>query len=152
MTDLVHLTPLDPRYPSRLRRLEGAPASLTVRGGSTEAALVVAIIGSRSPTLPAARLARDLARDLAAIDAVVVSGGALGIDGAAHRGTMRAGGRTWAVAPTGHALCFPPEHEELFAKIAEGPGAMIWPFPPGYSHTSAFLTRNRILVALSDAV
>ena len=152
MTDRVHLTPLDPRYPSRLRGLEGAPASLTVKGGSTEAALTVAVIGSRAPTLAAAHFARDLARALAAVDAVVVSGGAFGIDGAAHRGALQGHGRTWAVAPTGHELCFPAEHEGLFANIARGPGAMIWPFAPGYSHRSAFLTRNRILVALSDVV
>lgn len=153
MTDLVHLTPLDPRYPSRLRGLEGAPASLTVKGGSTEAGLVVAVVGSRSTTLPAARFARDLARALVAVDAVVASGGALGIDGAAHRGALQGQGRTWVVAPTGHGVCFPAEHEGLFANVARGPGAMIWPFAPGHAaHQSAFLTRNRILVAVSDAV
>jgi DNA processing protein len=152
MTDLVHLTPLDPRYPSRLRGLEGAPASLTVKGGSTEAPLVVAIVGSRAATLSAARFARHLARDLAKAGAVVVSGGAFGIDVAAHRGAMKAGGRTWAVAPTGHKLCFPAEHDGLFEEIGEGPGAMLWPFAPEYAHRTSFLARNRVLVALADAV
>jgi DNA processing protein len=152
MTDLVHLTPLDPRYPSRLRGLERAPASMTVKGGSTEAALAVAIVGSRAPTLGAARYARELGGTLAKAGAVVVSGGAFGIDSAAHRGALNANGRTWAVAPTGHKLCFPAEHEGLFAEIGRGPGAMIWPFAPGYSHRTSFLARNRVLVALADAV
>jgi DNA processing protein len=152
MTDVVHLTPLDSRYPSRLRGLEGAPTSLSVKGGPTEADVVVAIVGSRAPTRDARHFAHALARELAQSGVVVVSGGAVGIDAAAHRGALAAHGRTWAVAPTGHELCFPGEHERLFGKIARGPGAMLWPFAPRYAHRSAFLTRNRVLVALSDAV
>ena len=152
MSDRVHLTPLDPRYPSRLRPFEVAPVSMTVQGGSTEAFLAVAVVGSRRPTRGAFRYARRLAEDLAAAGVVVVSGGAIGIDGAAHRGALSAGGRTWAVAPTGHERCFPTSHAALFAEIARGPGAMIWPFPPRYRSRSAFHTRNRVLVALSDSV
>jgi DNA processing protein len=152
MTDRVHLTPLDPRYPSRLRPLEVAPVSMTVQGGSTEAFLAVAVVGSRYPTRGALRYARRLAEELAAVGIVVVSGGAVGVDGAAHRGAIAARGRTWAVAPTGHERCYPANHAGLFAEIARGPGAMIWPFPPRYRCRSAFHTRNRVLVALSDAV
>jgi DNA processing protein len=152
MTDRVHLTPLDPRYPSRLRPFEVAPVSMTVQGGSTEAFLAVAVVGSRHATRGALRYAHRLARELAAAGVVVVSGGAVGIDGAAHQGALAAGGRTWAVAPTGHELCFPAGHAGLFAEIARGPGAMIWPFPPRYRCRSAFHARNRVLVALSDSV
>jgi DNA processing protein len=152
MTERVHLTPLDPRYPSRLRAFEVAPVSMTVQGGSTEAFLAVAVVGSRRPTRGARRYAHHLAENLAAAGVVVVSGGALGIDGAAHHGALAAGGRTWAVAPTGHERCFPPDHAGLFAEIARGPGAMIWPFPPRFFHRSSFHTRNRVLVALSDSV
>ena len=148
----VHLTPLDPRYPSRLRRLADAPASLTTRGGSLEAQRVVAIVGSRKATDDAARFARELAGTLVRLGVVVVSGGALGIDAAAHRGALDAGGRTWAVAGTGHGHVFPEEHGDLFQEIAAGPGAMIWPFAPDYRHRSAFLARNRVLVALADSV
>src|ERR1019366_5491486 len=45
-----------------------------------------------------------------------------------------------------------PDHESLFDRIGQGPGAMVWPFPPAFRHRSGFLARNRILVALSDAV
>jgi len=149
---LVQLTPLDPDYPSRLRYLESPPASLATSGGSLEAKHAVAVVGSRA-AVPAARdFATALARALVAAEAVVVSGGAEGIDAAAHRGALEAGGRTWAVAPTGHGECFPPGHASLFEAIANGPGAMLWPFADGYHHRSAFLARNRVLVALSDAV
>jgi DNA processing protein len=152
VTSPVHLTELDPRYPSRLRGLHEAPASLTTAGGSLEAERVVAIVGSRQATPAASEFARDLASTLARLGVVVVSGGALGIDAAAHEGTLAAGGRTWAVAGTGHGAVFPEQHAGLFEEIARGPGAMIWPFAPDYRHRSAFLARNRVLVALADAV
>jgi DNA processing protein len=112
----------------------------------------VAIVGSRDATPAAAAFARDLAGRLARMDVVVVSGGAVGIDAAAHQGALAAGGRTWAVAPTGYGAVFPEQHASLFDTIARGPGAMVWPFAPDYRHRSAFLARNRVLVALADAV
>jgi DNA processing protein len=148
----VQLTPLDPAYPSRLRGVPEAPASLTTCGGSLEAERVVAIVGSRQATPAAADFARDLAATLADRGIVVVSGGALGIDGAAHRGALSAGGRTWVVAPTGFGAVFPEAHARLFEEVARGPGAMVWPFAPDYRHRTAFLARNRVLVALADAV
>jgi DNA processing protein len=152
MAPLVHLTPLDARYPSRLRDLDRPPASITVSGGPIEAARAVAIVGSRAATPGAWRFAYKLAAALAAADVVVVSGGALGVDEAAHRGALSIGGRTWAVAGTGHARCFPAENRPLFKAIAEGPGAMIWPFGPRYASRSGFVVRNRYLVAMADAV
>jgi len=149
---LVHLTPLDPRYPLRLRSLPDPPASITVSGGAIDSPRAVAVVGSRDAVPDALRFARDLAGALARAGAVVVSGGAEGIDRAAHEGALRAGGRTWAVAGTGHEHCFPAAHAALFAAIGQGPGAMVWPFAPGYQHRSGFLLRNRVLVALSDAV
>ncbi|HZU84395.1 MAG TPA: DNA-processing protein DprA [Polyangiaceae bacterium] len=147
---LVHLTPLDPDYPSRLRGLPFAPASLTTRGGSLEADRVVAVIGSRDASRSGVVFARALARALVRVGVVVASGGALGIDAAAHKGALAAGGRTWAVAGTGCDRCYPPEHAALFERIARGPGAMLWPFPR--ERHRAFIARNRLLVALSDAV
>jgi DNA processing protein len=112
----------------------------------------VAIVGAREATPEAAQFAHDVAAALAAADVVVISGGAIGIDAAAHRGALSVKGRTWAVAGTGHNRCFPAEHEELFETIAKGPGAMIWPFDPDFSARGGFTTRNRYLVALADAV
>ena len=113
---------------------------------------MVAIVGSREATDAAKRYATELAGCLANRGAVVVSGGAFGIDAAAHRGALGASGRTWVVAPTGHLRCFPVQHEGLFQGIARGPGAMIWPFAPRFVHRPCFQGRNRVLVALADAV
>jgi DNA processing protein len=152
VTGLVHLTPLDPRYPPRLRSLPDPPGSITVSGGALDSSRAVAIVGSRQAVPGALRFARDLARELTKAGVVVVSGGAEGVDRAAHEGALGTGGRTWAIAGTGHERCFPPGHAGLFAVIGRGPGAMVWPFAPGYQRRSGFLLRNRVLVALSDAV
>jgi DNA processing protein len=112
----------------------------------------VAIIGARHADPAAAKFSHELAQSIARAGAVVVSGGALGIDAAAHRGALEANGRTWVVAGTGHAHCYPPEHDRLFETIARGPGAMVWPFGANHRHRSAFRIRNRVLAALADAV
>ncbi len=125
---------------------------MTLSGGPAEAPCTVAVVGSRRATRDAITFARHLSGCLAKAGAVVVSGGALGIDGAAHQGALDAHGRTWAVAATGHEQCRPAAHASLFDSIARGPGTMIWPFAPSYAHRSGFLARNRVLVALSDAV
>jgi DNA processing protein len=148
----VLLTPLDPRYPSRLRALAKPPASLIVQGGSLEAERIVAVVGARAAGSAPCDFARDLAKELARRGVVVVSGGALGIDGAAHQATLDAKGRTWVVAGTDPAHCFPPEHARLFARVARGPGAMIWPFEREVRRGIGFPHRNRILIALADAV
>jgi DNA processing protein len=148
----VHATPLDPRYPSRLRFAATPPASITFRGGALEAEHVVAIVGSRDAHGDALDFAARLAGELAQAGVVIASGGAVGIDRAAHEGALAAGGRTWVVAPTGHLHCYPPVHADLFDTIARGPGAVLWPFSPGAHFRSAFVVRNRVLVTLSDAV
>jgi DNA processing protein len=114
---------------------------------------VVAIVGSRAATADAAGFATTLASKLARLGAVVVSGGALGIDGAAHRGALAAGGRTWVVAGTGCNHVFPTDHAALFAEVARSAGAMVWPFGDEVGPmTFTFLARNHVLVALADAV
>ena len=149
---LVHATPLDPRYPSRLRFAPKAPPTITFRGGSLEAERVVAIVGSRASHPDARSNAHRLASELAELGVVIASGGAVGVDRAAHEGALAAGGRTWVVAPTGHLRCYPREHAEFFEQIGQGPGAILWPFPPDTQLPSGFFLRNRVLVTLSDAV
>lgn len=148
----VHVLALDPGYPARLRELAEPPASITIEGGPLVAARAVAVVGSREATCDALAFARDLGGTLARAGAVVVSGGAAGVDAAAHEGALHASGRTWAVAGTGRNHCFPSFHAALFERIASGPGAMIWPFAPDFRHRTGFLLRNRVLVALADAV
>jgi DNA processing protein len=141
---LVHLTPLDPRYPSRLRQIVHPPASLTASGGSLEAERTVAIVGSRSATPGAARFAAELAAILASAGVVVVSGGAVGVDASAHRGAMNANGRTWVIAGTGHEHCYPAENADLFDEVADGPDRR--------ANRGGFTERNGYLVALSDTI
>jgi DNA processing protein len=153
MPSPVDITPLDSDYPIRLRRMASPPGSLTCQGGPLDAEHAIAVVGSRRPHPDAERFAGRLAFALAKAGVVVVSGGAQGIDAAAHRGAMAASGRTWAVAGTGCDHCFPPGHAELFDAIGAGPGTMVWPFPRASGvRPGAFLARNRVLVALSDAV
>jgi len=150
---VLHLTPLDPRYPTRLRVLARLPSALSTRGGPLEAACAVAVVGARKATDEARQFAGQLAAEIARAGAVVVSGGAFGIDEAAHRGALGAGGRTWVVAGTGSLHCFPPEHAALFEEVASGPGAMVWPFAPQRrADATTFPARNRVLVGLSDEV
>jgi DNA processing protein len=148
----VALTPLDPRYPSRLRDLERPPDSLVVAGGPLGAELTVAIVGSRKAHAESLGFAHDLATAVAQTEAVVVSGGAFGVDAAAHEAVLGCGGRTWVVAGTSANRCFPSEHAGLFERVAAGPGAMIWPFPNASARRPAFPARNGILIALSDVV
>jgi DNA processing protein len=148
----VELTALDPRYPSRLRELRKPPASIVVQGGSLDAASTVAIVGSRDANEAAAKFAGDLAGALSEAGAVIVSGGARGIDAAAHRAVLDRGERTWVVAGTDPTGCYPHEHGALFASVATGPGAMVWPFLEPVIPRLGFPARNRILVALADVV
>jgi DNA processing protein len=113
--------------------------------------LTVAIVGSRQPIPAAAAFARELAGAVASRGGVVVSGGATGIDAAAHEGALAVGGRTWVVAATGRGEVFPRENADLFDRVPRHGGAMVWPFPPGTPvHRSRFLQRNAVLVALAD--
>jgi DNA processing protein len=126
---------------------------LSTRGGSLEADCVVAIVGSREAHEQPLAFAGELAGKLAEAGAVVASGGALGIDGAAHRGALARSGRTWVVAGSGCDHCFPTDHASLYEEVAGGQGAMIWPFAPDVPpRPQSFLARNRVLVALADAV
>ena len=151
----------DPDYPLALAQLAGPPPLLFVRGRLPEAVLAppglpraVAVVGTRRPTAWASAFAHDLARDLARADVAVVSGLALGVDGAAHRGALegirdavRAG--TIAVLAGGLDAVHPPHHERLAARIREA-GAVVSEAPPGVRpRRGSFPRRNRIVVGLS---
>lgn len=146
------LTPDSPDYPRALKLL-GTPPPLTLSRALPRGNLV-AIVGTRVPTEGARRFAFELARTIVRAGGVVVSGGALGIDAAAHEGALSVpGGRTIAVVATGKDHVFPSEHDELYAKIAASPGAMVWPFPDDYKvRQGSFHRRNGVLVSLSAAL
>jgi DNA processing protein len=113
----------------------------------------IAIVGARKATEDAVRFAHTLAMRVCEAGAVVVSGGAIGIDTAAHRGALCVKGDTWSVMPCGSEHRFPPENKQLLLEIEHSSGALIWPFPKETKPISSrFLARNGVLVALSDAL
>lgn len=145
-------SPDHPDYPVELSRLD-APPPFTATGPIPRAR-AVAIVGSREPLHEAEEFAGELARELATAGMTIVSGGAKGIDAAAHRGALTVGGATWVVCPTGKNRIYPPEHRNLFDQIAKSPnGRLIWPFADDAAvERRNYLDRNGILVALSEAV
>ncbi|GEM_PF-112084 len=142
-----------PGYPALLRSIGSPPIVLSLAGDpKTLAGPMVAIVGSRRPSSYGEKVAKRLASQLAERGLVVVSGLARGIDAAAHRGALEAGGRTVAVLATGLDRVYPPEHHELAARITES-GALLSEFPPGSSpKRDHFPRRNRIVSGLSLGV
>jgi DNA processing protein len=113
----------------------------------------VAVVGARAPSDDGRRRARRLAETLARNGVCVVSGLALGIDGAAHEGALAAGAPTIGVLGGGHAHFFPPRNRDLGTRIASSGGAVLSPFAPDVQPQRwQFLARNAVIAALSDAV
>lgn len=140
----------NPDYPCKLTDLSRPPVVLYAKGAWPPPARVDGIVGTRRSSPYGTRMAREIAFRLGKEDVGVLSGGALGIDGAAHGGAIEAGGMTLAVLGTGVDLCYPPEHESLFPRIAEN-GTLLSEFPlstPGRSWR--FPKRNRLIAALAD--
>jgi len=124
-----------------------------VRGALVrEDALAVAVVGSRRATEYGEGVAEELGAQLAARGITVVSGLARGIDSAAHRGALRAGGRTIAVLGSGVDVVYPPENRRLAARI-EASGAVLSQFAPGTPPLPHhFPLRNRVIAGLALAV
>src|SRR6266542_4430157 len=143
----------DDEYPALLREVPEAPESLYVRGAlAREDALAVAVVGSRRATEYGVGVAEALGAALAARGVTVVSGLARGIDSAAHRGALRAGGRTIAVLGSGVDVIYPPENRRLAGEI-ESHGAVVSQFEPGTRPLSGhFPARNRVIAGLALAV
>jgi DNA processing protein len=144
------LTQADENYPALLREIYDPPIVLYVKGELTaKDKNAVAIVGSRMTTHYGIEVARKLAYQLAYVGVTVVSGGARGIDTAAHQGALSAKGRTVAVLGTGINLVFPPENNELFERIAAN-GAVITQFPFNRSpDKQSFPIRNRIVAGMT---
>lgn len=146
------LTPGVDDYPPLLAATP-APPALYVRGTvQAEDALAVAIVGSRRATTYGVEMAGRLAADLAARGVTIVSGLARGIDTAAHRGALAAGGRTLAVLGTGIDSVYPPENRALADEI-EASGALLSQFPLGTRPAPwNFPERNRTIAGLALGV
>ncbi len=141
-------------YPARLGDLPDPPPVLFLRGHHEwlSAGPVAAIVGTRVASAYGERVTRELASQLARAGALVLSGMARGIDGAAHRGALGAGGRSGAVLGTGIDIAYPASHRPLHAELSDR-GVVIAEQPPGEPATGgSFPERNRIIAALADLV
>src|SRR5207253_4320604 len=122
------------------------------RGELAEHPRRVALVGARAGDEAALRLARELGEELAGAGVQIVSGGARGVDAAAHAGALWGGGSTVAVLGSGIDVAYPPENGPLFERIAIGGGALVSEFPPGTPSTRPnFPRRNRTIAGLSHA-
>ncbi len=147
------LTETDAAYPRALREIHDPPGVLFVRGEmKPDDALAIAIVGTRHGTQYGLRQAERLAGGLARAGLTVISGLARGIDAAAHRGALAAGGRTLAVLASGVLNIYPPEHDKLAEEVAAH-GALVSESPPGGEPLAGmFPQRNRLISGLSLGV
>jgi DNA processing protein len=147
------LLPVDPRYPERLRADHEHPAVLFAQGDLAALGDVrVAIVGTRRCTGAGAGFARELGRELTAAGVGVVSGLALGIDGAAHRGVLEVGGRPIGVVGSGLDVVYPARHRELWGRVREE-GVLLSEAPLGTRPAAwRFPARNRVIAALAHLV
>ncbi len=139
-------------YPSMLNEVGDSPTILFCKGTITEAdQLAIAIVGSRRCTTYGRRQAERLGSALARAGFTIISGLARGIDAAAHRGALNAGGRTIAVMATGVTDIYPPEHADLAVEISKQ-GAVVSEFPLDKKpRPGMFPQRNRIISGMSLA-
>jgi DNA processing protein len=146
------ITRIDQRYPPLLAEIPAPPPVLYVRGELEAANPAVAIVGTRRATAYGRAVTERLAADLASAGVTIVSGLALGIDGAAHQAALRAGGRTIAVLGSGPDVIYPPEHRHLADQVINS-GAVLSDYPPGRKPDAQnFPARNRIISGLSLGV
>ncbi len=140
-------------YPGPLASVIAPPPLLYFRGAWVEAdANAIGIVGSRACTAYGRKVAEGLARDLVRAGFTIVSGLARGIDGAAHRAALDAGGRTVAVLAGGLSRIYPPEHADLADAVAEQ-GCLVTETAMGLEpQPGMFPARNRIISGLSRAV
>lgn len=152
----VLLHPTHPGWPPGLDDLGTAtPPCLWVRGDADLAGLLVrsvALVGARASTAYGDRVAADLGAGVAERSTTVVSGGAYGIDAAAHRGCLAVPGRTVALLAGGVDRPYPAGNAALLDRVGADGGAVVSEVPPGSAPTrSRFLLRNRLIAALSRA-
>jgi DNA processing protein len=143
-------------YPAALARVmgSGAPEQLRVRGELGAGSMRrVALVGTRHPDRYGLEMAQRMATDLVRAGVSVISGGAEGIDAAAHQAALGARGHTVAVFGCGLDVVYPVAHRELFADIVASGGALVSEYDDGFPASRyTFPRRNRIVSGLSDAV
>jgi DNA processing protein len=144
----------DLAHAGEIQRRGGEPYGLWLRGPGHLADLMrhsVAIVGSRAATAYGSGIAADLAADLVERGVTVVSGGAFGIDAAAHRGALAAGGPSVGVLACGVDVAYPPANASIFDELADN-HLLVSELPPGAHPTRVrFLARNRLIAAMAQA-
>ena len=148
------LTPADAAYPQCLRELPDFPAALYMRGTlpDVDHVLSIAVVGSRKADEAALQAARNIAHDLAACGTVVVSGGAVGVDAASHKGALQAKGKTICVLPCGLDHPYLMDQAMMREQIAET-GALISEYPENTGvFRGNFTVRNRLISGLARGV
>ncbi len=148
------LTARDPRWPTQLHDLgERAPLCLWVRGDARALNRAgVGIVGARACTRYGERIAQELGSGASQAGLTVISGGAFGIDAAAHRAALANGSATIAFQAGGVDRFYPVAHTDLLGRVCES-GAVVSEAPPGSAPMrQRFLMRNRLIAALSTAV
>ncbi len=147
------IEPGDEGFPRRLAGLRAVRDGVHVVGTIRDLAPAVAIVGSRAASFGAMALARTLARHVGAIGGLVVSGGAIGVDTAAHVGALEARGPTTVVLGTGADIIYPERNARLFAAVVEAGGGLLSMFPLGAQpRPQNFVRRNELIAALADVV
>jgi DNA processing protein len=151
--DTIVCSASDPRYPEKLADLPRPPRQLWVCGRlPTQSERTVAIVGSRGATAAGYDKTQEIAATVAGAGWSVVSGGALGIDAAAHLGALQVNAPTFAVLGCGVDVVYPDRHVELFARVARA-GGLISEYPMGTQpRPGQFPLRNRLVAALAEAV
>jgi DNA protecting protein DprA len=155
----IEILPLSfPGYPELLRATSSPPLALFVRSGSPLRNFpreAISIVGSRAACVEVCQTASQLAHDLAIVGCTVVSGLALGVDGAAHRGALAGGGECPTIAVMAHGLdtVYPRSHQFLARSIVERGGLIVSEYPPGIQPLKHhFLERNRIVAGLARGI
>lgn len=152
-SNIRFVTPLDSDYPRRLLEIYDYPMGIFVKGTlPMEKLPTVAVVGARGCSSYGERLAEEFSRVLSEQQVQVISGLAVGIDGAAHRGSLRAGRPTFGVLGCGVDICYPASNYSLYEAMGRT-GGIISEFPlRSHPKPRHFPMRNRIISGLSDAV
>jgi DNA processing protein len=151
---LAVVTIADAAYPRRLASVDMPPHVLYILGApsAVDSGSAIAVVGTRRATDAGRATAARIARDLVAVGSTVVSGLAVGIDGAAHAAAVHAGGTTVAVIGSGHGALHPRAHARLAASIVDAGGALVSELAPDIAPSrGTFPRRNRIISGLADA-
>ena len=142
----------DGAYPNALKEIHDPPLVLYVKGEIPQANYAIGIVGSRECSYYGLKAASVFSAELAREGIPIISGGAKGIDTAAHEAALKAGGTTAAVLGCGLDIAYPSSNKYLFQRIAER-GAVISEYPPGTEPRAMnFPARNRIIVGLSRGI